>query len=333
MINYKKLSVNKPVSLAWQGDRLIDWVRAGNSYTLDGKYEEVLISFAFSFDAAIATPDGQFAVVYQRLGTKGIVLKEGQIIRELNRSFYHSEVYEYPIAFLQLPDGEWAIVHCPNAYCQLDIELAESGRKLTNVPGRDAQDIFHSRLQIDPNNQYLIGAGWVWHPFDIFTLHSIPAVLEQPKLLDKDESVLLFQAEISSARFFGPDKIIISSFEEDYEVEEPQTLEHNEVAPNQIGVFDLPSQRFIYRVDIDFPFGNVYPINDHYIWDLYQHPKVIELTTGKIVYENEEVKTGEQRSSILMTGELPPPIAQSPDYRRLAIGFEEGIHILEWSGK
>ena len=84
-------------SLTWSKNELIDWVAGGSRYRLDGSAFDSRICYAYRFDAAVASPNGQFAVIYERLGTKGLVLHEGKVLREINRSFYHADVYEYPI--------------------------------------------------------------------------------------------------------------------------------------------------------------------------------------------------------------------------------------------
>jgi hypothetical protein len=48
------------------------------------------VRYGYRFDAATASPDGRFAVIYERLGTKGLLLDDGQIVRELDRSFYQT---------------------------------------------------------------------------------------------------------------------------------------------------------------------------------------------------------------------------------------------------
>ena len=40
---------------------------------------------------------------------------------------YQAHEYEYPIALYYLPDGRPAILHCPDEYCQMEIELIETG--------------------------------------------------------------------------------------------------------------------------------------------------------------------------------------------------------------
>jgi hypothetical protein len=81
-------------SLCWRKDDLIDWVGGGRTFALDGTEQRASVRYAYRFDAATASRDGRFAVIYERLGTKGLVLKDGKILREIDRSFYQANAYE-----------------------------------------------------------------------------------------------------------------------------------------------------------------------------------------------------------------------------------------------
>jgi hypothetical protein len=83
-------------SLCWRGDELVDWVGGGRAFAADGTERPARVIYGYRFDAATASPDGRFAVIYERLGTKGLLLHDGRIVRELDRSFYHAAAYEYP---------------------------------------------------------------------------------------------------------------------------------------------------------------------------------------------------------------------------------------------
>jgi hypothetical protein len=72
-------------------------------------------------DAACATPDGRFAAVYERVGTKALLLRDGGILRELNRSYYQAKAYEYAICIWWNGDHRPLIAHCPEEYCRIDI--------------------------------------------------------------------------------------------------------------------------------------------------------------------------------------------------------------------
>jgi len=56
------------------------------------------------------------------------------------------EAYRYPLALFTLPDGRTGLVHCPEHYNQLEIEVARTGERLAGGGDRDPDDFFHSRL-------------------------------------------------------------------------------------------------------------------------------------------------------------------------------------------
>jgi hypothetical protein len=170
-------------ALTWRGDALVDW-KGIFEYRLDGTSSDATVNYAYRFDRAIASTSGKYAVLYEQLGTKGIILKQGKIIREINRSFYHAHVYEYPIMFLKFPEGTEAIAHCPDHYNVIEIEEVESGKRLTTRTGESA-DFFHSRLQVSPNGKYLMSAGWRWHPWDYIQIYNVEQALENPETLDR----------------------------------------------------------------------------------------------------------------------------------------------------
>ena len=94
---------------------------------------------------------------------QALLLHDGELIRELNRSHQQAGAYDYPIALGALPDGRQILVHCPDAYNVLQIEDAATGERLTAGP-REPRDVFHSRLAISPDGQHLLSAGWYWQP-------------------------------------------------------------------------------------------------------------------------------------------------------------------------
>jgi hypothetical protein len=121
-------------------------------------------------DAACATPDGRFAAVYERVGTKALLLRDGGILRELNRSYYQAKAYEYPICIWWNGDHRPLIAHCPEEYCRIDIEDAESGACLNTARTR------------------LLSAGWVWHPLDSVMYFDIVEALHNSKHLDRADN-------------------------------------------------------------------------------------------------------------------------------------------------
>jgi hypothetical protein len=154
-------------SLCWRGDQLVDWVGGGRAFAPDGTETPARVSYGYRFDAATASPDGRFAVIYERLGTKGLLLHDGRILREIDRSFSHAEAYEYPVALFNDPDGRLLLAHCPGNYGRIELEEAESGRPLIASADRKPSDFFHSRLAASPHGKRLLSAGWVWHPLSV----------------------------------------------------------------------------------------------------------------------------------------------------------------------
>jgi hypothetical protein len=100
-------------SLCWRGEELVDWVGGCRAFALDGRERPSPVHYAYRFDAATASPDGRYAVIYERLGTKGLLLHDGKCIREINRSYYHADAYEYPVALFRDAGGRLLLAHCP----------------------------------------------------------------------------------------------------------------------------------------------------------------------------------------------------------------------------
>src|SRR5215468_6529162 len=171
-------------SLCWCGDHLVDWVGGCRVFALDGTEREASVHYGYRFDAATASPDGRFAVIYERLGTKGLLLRDGQILRELDRSYYHADAYEYPVALFNDPDGRVLLAHCPGNYCRIELEEAETGRPLTASEDRKLSDFFHSRLAASPGGKRLLSAGWVWHPLSLVLCFDVAQALADAHYLD-----------------------------------------------------------------------------------------------------------------------------------------------------
>jgi hypothetical protein len=64
-------------SLRWRGDELVDWVGGGHAFALDATERSTSVYCGYHVDAATALPDGRFAVIYERLCTKGLPLHNG----------------------------------------------------------------------------------------------------------------------------------------------------------------------------------------------------------------------------------------------------------------
>lgn len=137
-------------SLVWEGDTLVDWAGGGRRFALNGTNEEPRILYALGFDSAILSPSGEFAALVSRLGTKALLLRQGEVVRQLNRDFYHAETYPYPLTFARLAGGREVVIHCPDCYRQLEIEDIVTGERLSSPVTRNPADVFQSGLSASP---------------------------------------------------------------------------------------------------------------------------------------------------------------------------------------
>jgi hypothetical protein len=311
-------------TICWVDNTIVDWASAGKRYSLDGQIKE-LFKYTFDFgDAAITSSDGRYAFIYKKLGTKGLLLKNGEILREINRSYYCAEIYEFPAAFVTVNSRTY-LVHCPNEYCKLDFEDVETGEIITSKNERDPSDFFHSRLEISPGETYLMSKGWLWHPWDGIRLYRIRDCINNPKLLDESEIYPNVGTEISTASFITDNKVLIGSSDEE---EMDDELLAN-LPPKHIAVWDIELNELSKPVKMNGDFGNLIAIDEKYAWDLVSYPKVIDIETGEIVDKDETIFTGMQKSSIIPLLEKLVQVSFNPLTKQLAIVDDETIEILE----
>jgi len=318
------INTNYLMTISWLGDKIIDWTSAGQLYSLDGKVKQInKYHFSFNFDTSINSEDGRYAFIFTRLGTKGLLLKDGEILRETNRSYYQANVYEYPAAFLTI-NGRTYLAHCPKEYCRLDFEDVETGEIITDVPNRKPSDIFHSRLEVSPDNRYLMSKGWVWHPVDVVEVFDINACLANPLFLDESSLTPDVGAELSTASFIDDENVLIASSDEILNEEHD-----NYLPPKHVAIWNILTNKISKAVKVKGEFGNLFAINAGYAWDTYKYPKIINLSTGDVVKEFLEINTGEQCSSILTSSDTNNQIIFNRKNKKLAIKISnEKIEVL-----
>ena len=185
-------------------------------YALDGTVRRTRVSYAYRFDAALVSRSGQLVALYERLGTKAVIVDatDASFVREIDRRFYQAHVYEFPIAFVTLPDGTEGLAHCPREYCRLDVEDARTGRCLTDSVPRKPSDCFHSRLLQSPGGRWLASAGWMWHPVDVGGFWDFREVLANPKLLDEFQAPVKIGEEVASLTFMDDDTALVATGED-----------------------------------------------------------------------------------------------------------------------
>lgn len=323
-------------SLCWRGDELVDWVGGGRSFSLDGTERPAGVNYAYRFDAATASADGRFAVIYERLGTKGLLLDSGRIVRELNRSFYHANAYEYPVKLFNDPSGRLLLAHCPEEYCRIELEEATTGRALTVSKARKPADFFHSRLASSPSGKRLLSAGWVWHPWSAVDCFDVEQALADPSRLDLGHGVEPQSGfEEGSACWLDDSRIVVGSTTEDEslgDVNEGDTAEN--LTPRGVAVYDLDKRCCLRAFQMDEPPGSMFALGQDHVLSLYRHPKIIDLNTGKVVHVWDHLDSGLQESSIIWgtkPGGIPPPLAFDPTKNRFAIADGEAITVIQFS--
>ena len=280
MLSHQHIDLALPVwSLDWQGDQVVD-PACGRSLP-DGVYEgapHLHYSFGTRFNGARSLQQGRYRVLYERRGTKGLLLKEGEIIREINRSYYHSEKYEYPVALWERASGQVCVIHCPEEYKRLEIEDFETGERLSSQPGRKLNDIFHGYLEVSPNGRYLASGGWVWHPWCIQQVYDLEACVADPRLLDGSGCGPQTDSEIATVHFFGESRLLVlSSFEDIYDPEEDYDF-----PPRHLGIYDLKDNSLLSKHHLSTPYDLV-PVDDTLAWSLDGHVGLFDLKAGKLL--------------------------------------------------
>jgi hypothetical protein len=311
-------------SLAWEGDGLVDWVGRGRVFGLDGSCSNSRMRHAYAFDRAVALPDGSYAVVYVNGGTKGLVLKDGEVHREVNRSYYLAGAYDYPVAVFRLPSGRPVLAHCPDNYNELQIEDLETGEPLTRSPARKAQDFFQSRLLASPDGRFLVSAGWVWHPIDCIVAYDVEAALRDPTHLDGIGLDLRADAEESSAAFDVDGRLLISLFNEE------EGLGDDAVPPGltEIRTIDLHRPADFAIARIPGRLGQIVPVDEHHVLGLHERPRLIDLRDGRIVQRWPHIASGNRTGPIMGNSSTTPPMAFDPINKRYAFADSEGITVL-----
>ena len=312
---------NQIKSLCWVGDKLVDYVGGVSVIDLEGNISIPRVNFTYRFDGAIATRDGRYTIIFEYYGTKALLLREGEIHRELNRSFYCASSYEYPIAFIDLGDNSWGIVHCPDEYNIIEIESAETGERLTKKD-REKVDFFQSRLSVSPQNRWLLSAGWIWHPLDSIMFYDLSQGLENPAFLSAHCDGGLGDIglwEISNAAFLSDDELLVSG--------SGDQINEDSSSKTAIAVYDINRRGIVSRIEIPGPTGELVPINNELALCLYQYPKILNFRTGEIGHRWDDIKTDKRNSSI-SAQERKAITAIDPRHKRFAVTTPKTIEIV-----
>jgi hypothetical protein len=319
------ITANYLQTICWEDDVIADW-GSGYKYWLTGNQKQLGYSYKLG-DSAIQSANGVYVFIYQKFGTKGLLLKNGALIKEINRPYYCADVYEFPAAFVTLGVKTY-LVHCPVKYNQLDFEDVETGALITNIPDREPEDHFYSRLEISPGGTYLMSKGWVWHPLDMVVVFDIKKCISNPRLLDKPQFMPNVGAEVCTASFIDNNTVVIGSSNEVLDNVSIESL-----PPKHICLWNLETSRLFKQVKVSEDFGNLFAINANYAWDLYGFPKIIDLNTGEIIERNDQIDSGKQQSAIINQTDHSPSIIYNKQTSRIAIKLDDKIEVLTPSSR
>ena len=316
-------ATGRPVrSLHWDGEDLVDWVDGGTRWRPDGVRIDSHVRYPYVFDRAVVSISGRYQVLYTECGTKGLVLDAGQVLREINRSYYHANDYEYPIAMGRLPDGREVLVHCPDYYNKLELEDIASGHRLTQRTDR-GPDVFHSRLSLSPGGRRLLSGGWLWDPFGVAEVFDLTDVLRDQYAMDRRDVALgrALDTEVVASCWLTDDLLVVAAAaatdEEDSAEEEDQAL-----GPGKLGVWSIDSAGWLHRSQLDYRCGLLLSCGPA-VLGLYDHPKLIDPATGAILAQWPDLLSG-QREHPYRPRPLPP-IAVHPSGNRFAIVQDSAI--------
>jgi len=322
-----ELSATGLRSLAWDGDTLVDWV-AGRRYPLRGPSEEMNVGSSYRFDAAVGL--GSWGVSFEALGTKGVLLRDNgvrptgnyvpmsvDIVREIDRSYYHARDYLFPVTLFDGPRGAPLLAHCPRGYNVLDLEDLE-GNCLTPRSKDHAEDVFHSQLQASVDGRWLLSNGWVWHPLRVACVYNVARALEEPTYLSTTGEELMlggdtWAGEVIGATFVGSRFVCTTIEDEDTAV---------------LDVHDLERRGHETRIELPTPPGTrLMPLGDDHVVLFDGHPRVVQLSSGSIVEEWKDLDGGRgvHMPSVSMQAPAPPYLATDPVHGRFALGWPDQI--------
>ena len=315
-------------SLRWAAGLLVDDIRGARTVALDGTTTDPRVNWAFGFDRAVGSPTGEFVALYTERGTKAVIARGQRVLRELNRSFYCADAYEYPICLFRLPDGRDVVAHCPDAYDKLHIEDVETGERLTERDDDHASDVFHSRLRASPDGRHLLSAGWVWHPYGVLDVFDVEAGLARPASLDEQHPFSRngINAEVESACWLDEDLIVVATTpEEPLDDDSP-----DELGPSEVGVWSIGEARWQSRTALGSTRLGSLTAFGRRVLGLFGHPKLLDPFSGELIAEWPDIDSGRQDSSIVHHLEPPPPaFAADTAANRFAIAQGEDVVVVE----
>lgn len=309
-------------SLAWDGNELVDWAGGGTRYTLDGRTTTLNRTYAYGFDAAVAF--GKDAVIFKRAETKGLVLRDGEILREINRSFYCAQAFDYPVTMTKLSNGRLVIIHCPERADQIEIDDFATGERLTAGSNRAPRNNFHGRLSTSPDGRYLLSAGWVWQPMDDLLVFDLEDALANPAHLDGNGILPAVWSETGASASFTADGRMLAGIN----VDDEDSASGNATC---LRVFDLSKRAAVDQCLVSGFLGRLMAVGTRHVLNLYCHPQLLEVATGKTLSEWPEIFCDDRVSATYGSETSFAHVAIDAQNSRVAIGRFDRITVMAFN--
>ncbi|WP_206073690.1 hypothetical protein [Mesorhizobium sophorae] len=135
--------------------------------------------------------------------------------------------------------------------------------------------------------------------------------------------------EESSACWLDDDRIAVATSTQ------PKAEPEDDEPRAGLAVYDAVQRIRLQAFQLEEPAGTILALGKHFVLSLYRHPKLIDLSTGKIVHVWTELQSGLQDGSIMwgLDGDaIPPPMAFDPATKRFAIVNGETVSLIEFDG-
>ena len=317
-------------SLTWMGETLVDFATGhywdGNARAAGESWKSKGPRFGERFDAAIVSPSKNFVVIYEKLGTKALILKGVKLIREINRSYYQSEAFEYPIAIALRPDGREILIHCPDNYSIIRAEDIETGEVIQDGFDTSSIDYFHSCLTVSPDQNRLISAGWHWHPFSEARLYDI---VDQPfrhVTHGKNQTFIPTYREVETAVFLDSDSVYVATSREPSRDDE--AVDTTGLGPNDIALWSIAGAKVVGKVSCGVPIGQLMPISPRYVVSFHTYPRLWDMEAKCLAFEWSDIDSGRTEGSIIWHADRVP-IAKDGPNKRFAVAHDNSIMIVE----
>jgi len=164
-----------------------------------------------------------------------------------------------------------------------------------------------------------LSAGWVWQPWDVTSVFDLNTVVARPEMLDEgwnaDSKFDLW--ETSTAAFADTDRVILAGHDDDTDTPIPVLF-----------VCDLKANTFISKIRLEETAGLLMSVGDYAV-GFWNHPKLIELSSGRITQRWSDVASGFRNGPLINSQEPKVQIALDPVNRRFAVGNAERISVIE----